>query len=333
MAYVVTNKPRESMQSHSLLSPYLQSRVHPLKYQESGKRFFLKRDDELSFGISGSKLRKYHSLIPFLNRNEIQEAWLIGSRNSNNLVGLAQKLTEEGIPFKLFLCGPKERQDGLNYQIIKSLWPTVETHWIASEKWPRVATFVDQLRSAQDKRVAVIPEGAFMSEALSGAMSLADDILRNQKEWNRVFDHIFIDSGTGLSAAALYLRLRELNVQTPIHVIQLYGNPDEFYKSLDACHHWLNKKRNLSQTDCNQQTDLYVSSPTTAKSFGARNQTINNFIQKFAETEGVLLDPIYSAKLIHSSLEIARQKSLKGSLLMIHSGGGFSLLDHLASQR
>ncbi len=49
----------------------LQSRTHLLK---NFKNIYIKRDDELSFGISGSKIRKYASLIPNLLRHSIDEA-------------------------------------------------------------------------------------------------------------------------------------------------------------------------------------------------------------------------------------------------------------------
>ena len=40
-----------------------------------------------------------------------------------------------------------------------------------------------------------------------------------------------------------------------------------------------------------------VISPATARSFGAVNRTVLDFIKDFAQNEGVILDPVYSAKV------------------------------------
>ena len=66
---------------------------------------FVKRDDELGFGISGSKIRKYRSLIPWLIQKGIEEVVIIGSSCSNHVLGLSQLLIENKLKPTLFLKG------------------------------------------------------------------------------------------------------------------------------------------------------------------------------------------------------------------------------------
>ena len=50
------------------------------------------------------------------------------------------------------------------------------------------------------------------------------------------------------------------------------------------------------------------------------NQTIKNEIKRLAQEEGILADPIYSAKLFHESRRYIETEQLKGNILIIHSG-------------
>ena len=68
----------------STIAPYtqadypVQSRIHRLQsLSHSSVQAYVKRDDELGFGISGSKFRKYRSLVPFLVKNAFEEVVLI----------------------------------------------------------------------------------------------------------------------------------------------------------------------------------------------------------------------------------------------------------------
>jgi hypothetical protein len=65
------------------LEPYhLQSRVHRLRMSPSVLTpFYAKRDDELGFGVSGAKLRKFSSLIGHLKREQFGRVILIGERH------------------------------------------------------------------------------------------------------------------------------------------------------------------------------------------------------------------------------------------------------------
>ena len=87
----------------------LHSRVHPLRSFEvhSGK-CFVKREDELGFGVSGTKVRKYLSFLPGFLQQKPDEAVIIGSAYSNHVLSLSQLLKENGIEPILFLLGDPE---------------------------------------------------------------------------------------------------------------------------------------------------------------------------------------------------------------------------------
>ncbi|MCK4934903.1 MAG: hypothetical protein KAR79_04885, partial [Simkaniaceae bacterium] len=245
--------------------PY-RSRIHPLN--SFGKDVFVKRDDELSFGITGSKYRKYLSLIPYLIKQNVKEVVLIGGAYSNHVVGCAQLLIENGITPIPFLLERSQKKPVGNLLFTEMMCP--EIHWIARGNWDNVQKIANDY-AVNRERCVVIPEGASMNEALPGAKSLSIDIERNQRENGLIFDHILIDAGTGMTARGL---IEGAPLKSHIHIL-----------ALAKC------------TFPNSGNPYTLHRPQNAKSFGSVNRRVFQTIRDVARKEGILLDPIYSAKL------------------------------------
>ena len=288
----------------------LRSREHPLNTQ-LGKEthLFIKRDDELSFGISGCKYRKYSSLIPYLKKTGSKKVLIEGSCNSNHLVSMMQILNEEQIDATLLTTTPHTSQG--NYKLLKML--AKDKRWIqlSKEQWKNRAMHIKGLLKENTK---YITEGADMFESLPGMMTLSLD-LKNE------YDHIFVDAGTGHAAIALILSLKALGMNTKVHVALMAGGIDAFKSKLAK----YKKKLESALKKSVPLSSFKVYKPQSCQSFGATSQTIFDVIQSFAADEGIFLDPIYSAKLWILTKQIIKEEKLSGNALMIHSGGALTL--------
>ena len=298
------------------------SRVHSL--QSFGPNCFVKRDDELSFGISGSKLRKYLSLLPHLKKNNTQEAVVIGGAYSNNVVGLSQLLIEQSIKPTLFLLGDGSSKKTGNYLLTSLFVPESSIHWVSREEWPQVESLAGQY--AEPNGAFVIPEGALMPEALSGAITLSLDILRNEESLGLNFNHVFMEAGSGLAAIATILALAWLDKSVCVHVLLLADDRDVFVSKLKNFKKHFEQlvSKDLAIEEVEKRFQLHI--PATAKSFGSVNKTILQQVTEIARAEGFLTDPIYSAKLFLETKRIIKEQGLNGNKLIVHSGGGLTLM-------
>jgi len=287
------------------------SRVHPLNGFNG--QYYVKRDDELSFGISGSKIRKYLSLIPFLKRNGVEEVVLIGGASSNNIVGLSQLLIEEGMRPILFLCGRKPRQPSGNLLISQLLVDPESIHWFDRGSWPVINQLAEEFANKRES-CCVIPEGASCAEALPGALTLALDIIENEAESGVSFDHIICDAGTGMAASALVLGNSLVGRDVHHHVVLLADDEKAFR---DGCFRWKGELENFVGVKINDLSPVTTYKPTNARSFGSINAGVKKEIARLAREEGILSDPVYSAKLFAE----ARNMELEGNILLVHSGG------------
>lgn len=307
----------------------LQSRIHRLRWFGRSD-IWVKRDDELSFGVSGTKLRKHASIIPALKQQGIEEVVVIGGAHSNNVLSAAQTLTENNIKITPFLLGPPSQKLG-NAKLFSLFVDDSEIHWISRSQWDNCEEFVNgyvEKRKARGIKIFVLPEGAHHPLALPGSLSILVDILRNEREAGVHFDHVFIDAGTGMVAQSLLAGAAALERKTIFHVVVLAGSFEDFQSGLSRVIQYAESFLGVS---LDSLPDYHMYYPATARSFGSANSTIFKEIRRIAREDGIFTDPVYSSKLFLTARQTILDKKCGGNILLIHSGGGLALsgfVDH-----
>lgn len=299
----------------------IQSRIHRLS--SFGLNCFIKRDDELGFGISGSKIRKYRSLIPFYLSQNIKEVVVIGSAYSNHVLGITQLLLENQIKPTLFLRGDVSRTPKGNSLLIQFLTNQTAIHWIAKTDWPDVMQMAQEYAKQAGHKTMIIPEGGAANEAFPGTLSLPLDISRNERTLNQSFNHLFIDSGTGMMASALILAYQWMQKPTLIHVVLMAGDPAFF---MDQLTKWHRLFEHFLKEPCPFPDNFILHSPQEFASFGSTSPSLFKDIQAIAQTEGLFCDPIYTVKLFKEAKRVLGNVPSSEYSLILHSGGSLSLM-------
>lgn len=289
---------------------------------------YIKREDELSSGISGSKLRKYASLIPFLKQQNIEVVGMIGGPNSNNLVGLLQLVRENGMKPHLFVREPGDRSLQGNALFLELLLREQERTFISRKDWDDVQAAAERYLQENfgDEKYILLPEGCLVPEALPGAMSLALDVLRNEDENGLVFDRVYIDAGTGLSAIGLILGFDLLlgdikEVKKEVVVTLIAGDEDDFLQQMKVMREALEKELSIS---IRSKVSVRFLKPNLSPKFGSTNKTLFAYCKQVAEREGILMDPVYSLK--HFAIMQEDLKSCSdGMSLFIYNGSTLGL--------
>ncbi|MEK7699946.1 MAG: 1-aminocyclopropane-1-carboxylate deaminase, partial [Planctomycetota bacterium] len=259
-----------------------------------------------------------------------EEVVVIGGANSNNVLSAAQTLTENRIKITPFLLGPPTRKQG-NLRMLSLFVDDSDIHWFSRSQWGCCEDFANAYsaeRTSHGAKTFVLPEGAHHRLALPGSLSLPLDVLRNEREAGVRFDHIFTDSGTGMVAQSLLAGAAALEMKALFHVVVLAGSYEEFQLGLTRVIQYAGEFLGVPLGSLPDYRKYY---PATARSFGSANKTTFKEIQRIAREDGILTDPVYSAKLFLTARQAIRDQSLKGNILLIHSGGGLALtgfMDH-----
>lgn len=309
----------------------LKTRIHQLRLERHTAcelPIYIKREDELSSGVIGSKLRKYSSLVPRLKEEDVKHVALISGPNSNNAIAALQLLKEEEIKVSLFVRKAADTKIEGNGLLASMLCPKENIIEIEREQWPDVESIALEWTAKQTNtgiKSVVISEGAFDRKSLPGAMTLAHDILRNEAEGNIVFKNIYIDSGSGLSAIGLILGLASSNTTTRTIVVTLIaGDEQTFMQKLSTAQKWAESES--TRFEGLNALELRFSYPPTAKSYGSINQTILDKTISIAREHGLLMDPIYSTKHFMSMENDLLASEIHSPALFIYNGGSLGLL-------
>jgi 1-aminocyclopropane-1-carboxylate deaminase/D-cysteine desulfhydrase-like pyridoxal-dependent ACC family enzyme len=204
---------------------------------------------------------------------------------------------------------------------------------IPRSRWPQVENMAKErceLLKAQGHKVFCVREGGAQLEALWGALTLALDIVQQEKELGLTFAQIWVDAGTGLTAQALILGLGLLKRQVSCEVLLCAGTEDAFKRDLAG-----RRAELAAELHCDIPLAAFrCHRPLAARSFGSTNQAVFQEIQRTAQESGIWLDPIYSAKLFMSARAAYAERQPEEPVLILHAGGVSSLFgfpDELAA--
>lgn len=295
------------------------SRIHTLDIPNPCMgNVWVKREDAFGFGMAGTKMRKYASLIPFFIQNKIKQTALIGGAFSNNLVVLPQILKSYGIDAKLFIRGDAHTPIKGNQFLIRLLNAEHQIQWIDRSNWANVEQIAQEYVDDMQQKgcpVHVVPEGAYMPEALPGAITLADDIHRNEAQAGVHFQHIFSDAGTGFATLAGMIHDSAMHPDRNWHILLLADDIPTFHFKLKQVHAWY-VEYTKNAIPLPKAFILYQQN-----TFGKVGQKELESVKHMARTYGMICDPVYSAKLwtlVHQTLQ---QDIPKGDILVMQSGG------------
>lgn len=291
-------------------------RIHSLR---SIPDTWILREDESGFGMSGSKRRKMASIIPWLNVEKVKQLAIIGGANSNHVVTALQACRERGIRPVAFLLQGRDGQKKGNAFLTNLLLGEDDIHWISRSDWNNVEEKAEKWAKSQIVKTMVLPEGGACSAALPGAATLP--LTWADSSGQCPYDHIWMDSGTGISAISAMLMCGKLGWGFTLHIVMMAGDEAYFLSQLAQAQEWWEEVfEETAPIPC--RYELHI--PPTAKSFGSVNATVWADVKRIAREEGILADPVYTAKLLMTAR--GTMPELEGKHLVVHGGGGTGLL-------
>jgi 1-aminocyclopropane-1-carboxylate deaminase/D-cysteine desulfhydrase-like pyridoxal-dependent ACC family enzyme len=261
--------------------------------------------------------------MSYILREKFEEAVLLGSEKSNFVISALQLLNENNIPSHLFLLEAHNRRPVGNSLWLQLLHDVSCIRWVAREDWHLADDLALRAARQSPKKTLLIPTGGAIPQAVLGAMSLAMDILLNQAQLELYFDHVFLDSGTGITAIGAILGFAlAASSSLNIHITLVAGTKEEFITNLAHYSQLLSEHYGLRFSSL-PKLDFLI--PPLNRSFGAVGSTLLSEVRQIARLEGILAEPVYTAKHLFTAREHILNERLSGNILIVNSGGAFGL--------
>ncbi|RZK20371.1 MAG: pyridoxal-phosphate dependent enzyme [Pedobacter sp.] len=263
---------------------------------------FVKRDDLIDPYISGNKWRKLKLILEKAKLENKKHLVTFGGAYSNHLVATAAAAARFHLKSTAFVRGEQVKNEML---LLCSLFG-MELIFVDRDSYKnKPQLFEDHF--GNDRNVYFIDEGGASKEAVDGCTEIINEL-------SETYDHIFVAAGTGTTAAGLLKAIQAKNLPTKLHVIPVLKGGD-FIKTEIA-----------KYTSITEHLILH-----TEFHFGGYAKTtpeLIQFIKTFTAKTGLLLDPVYTAKMFFAIFDLQHKNkiSFTDKILAIHTGGLLGLL-------
>ncbi len=263
---------------------------------------FVKRDDLIDPYISGNKWRKLKYILAKAKAECKTHLVTFGGAYSNHLVATAAAASRSGLKSTAFVRGEEVKNEMLllcNLFGMKFIFTDRESY---RDKHQLFAAHF-----ANDDQAYFINEGGASAEATIGCAEIIDEL-------TTTYDHIFCAAGTGTTAAGLLRGIQQHGLNTKLHIIPVLKGATFIQEEI------------AQYTPVSDHLKLHLD-----YHFGGYAKTtpeLISFIKTFTTKTGVLLDPVYTAKMFYAIQDLAKQGIIgkEEKVLAIHTGGLMGLL-------
>jgi 1-aminocyclopropane-1-carboxylate deaminase len=282
------------------LSPVHQ--INDKLFDEQGLSLFIKRDDLIHPIISGNKWRKLKYILKKAQAQNKSHLVTFGGAYSNHLLATAAAAAKFGFKATGFVRGEQVENDT---QFLCRLHG-MNLIFVDRENYKdKPALFKKHF--GDDTAAFFIDEGGATPEGSKGCSELVAELTQH-------YDHIFCACGTGTTAAGIINGLTAHNLPAEFNAVPVLKNGGFLKEEID----------NFLITPSTYQlhTDYHFGG------YGKTTPELISFIKSFVATTGILIEPIYTGKMLYAVYDLAAKQYFKpGSrILAIHSGGIWGLL-------
>ncbi|QXU40044.1 1-aminocyclopropane-1-carboxylate deaminase/D-cysteine desulfhydrase [Pedobacter sp. D749] len=257
----------------------------------------VKRDDLIDPYISGNKWRKLKYILAKAEEEKKTHLVTFGGAYSNHLVATAAAASRSGLTATAFVRGEEVQNEML---LLCSLFG-MQLIFTDRESY-RDKQKLFQQHFADDEKSYFIDEGGASPEATIGCAEII-------RELTETYDHIFCAAGTGTTAAGLLKGIQQHQLNTKLHIIPVLKG-GSFIEDEIVQHTPLSDHLNL-------HLDYHFGG------YAKITPELISFIKNFTSKTGLLLDPVYTAKMFYAIFDLQKQGIIgkDEKILAIHTGG------------
>jgi D-cysteine desulfhydrase len=306
-------------------------------------RIFVKRDDLTHGPAAGNKIRKLEFLLAEAIVKKKKVVFTCGGLQSNHARATALLCQQVGLESVLFLKGEKPAAGTtVDGNLLIDYLSGAQIKYVTDEQYENIAkTFFDAgevYRKRDGTTPFLIPEGGSSDIGAMGYIAAVHEIASqlNSNGIPEKFSSIVVANGSGGTHAGLLLGRNLLGWDDHCQVV-----------SFNVCRtaEQMTERVKSAAFGCVQRyrlpvsimaDDLQVVDGYVGAGYAQASPELFDFIVRVAREDGILLDPVYTAKALWGLVSELRaspeqMKRFGKNILFIHTGGFPSVFAHKQS--
>jgi len=289
-----------------------------------GPRLWMKRDDYTGPGCGGSKVRKLEYVLAAAQAEGADAVITCGGVRSNHCRITAMMAAKLGLECVLVQNQPAQpyRHNPASLAIEEMVGARIVPVYDRAARGSTMERIADELRE-QGRHPVIIPLGASAPQGALGLVSAASELAAQLAARELRCDTIFFSSSSGGTHAGLAAG-KELFLNPDTRLIGV--SPDDPSESIAStvCDIF---RGIAAMLGVEMDARIEVRDEYIGDGYGVESEAGREALHLLARTEGILLDPVYTAKAMAALIDWQRQGKLSkdSNVLFWHTGGQMAL--------
>ena len=293
-----------------------------------GPNLYIKRDDCTGLATGGNKTRKLEFLVGEAMKENADMLLTQGAVQSNHVRQTAAAACRMGMKCHVLLERRVPGRDA-SYEVTGNVFlddvfgATHEFRPAGLDMNAEALAVVDRLRD-EGHRPYFIPGGGSNPIGALGYANCAQEIADQAKEMTIDFDWLVMGTGSTGTQAGLVAGFHAIGHDLPVMGVSVRQPRD---RQMAAVHALAQKTLETLGADPISLNRILVDDAYVGEGYGIPASSTLEAINLTARQEGILLDPVYSAKGMAGLIGMARQNFFKprDNVLFLHTGGSTAL--------
>lgn len=291
----------------------------------AGANIYCKRDDLTGFAFGGNKTRKLDYLLADAVAQGANTLVAIGANQSNFCRMAAGAGAVNGLEVHLVLGGTKPKTPTGNLRVDHLLGAKV--HHVDTADWDEWFRAADDLANelrGEGRKVYAMPVGGSTPIGTLGYAAAFAEIMADSARLGIDFDWIIHASSSAGTQAGLVVGQAMTGWRGKIVGMGVAGGKEYLEQHV---HELASQTGELLSIDVPREL-VIVDDAYMGETYGAHTKEAARAIELFAQSEGILLDCVYTGKAAAGMLDYAaRGKFGDDKVLFIHTGGNIELFE------
>ncbi len=307
-------------------------RLDRLSAELGGPEIWIKRDDCTGLSTGGNKTRKLEFLMAEAELEGADMVMTQGATQSNHARQTAAFAAKLGMACHLLLedrtgsNDPNYKENG-NVLLDHLHGATTETRPGGADMHAEMEAVAERFR-AEGRTVYTIPGGGSNPTGALGYANCAFELMGQLNDRALVVDHIVHATGSAGTQAGLITGLKACNAQIP-----LLGIGVRAPRPVQEGNVFALAEKTAEKLGCPgivAREDVVANTDYVGDGYGIPTEGGLEAIAMFAQLEGILLDPVYSAKGAAGLIDLIRKGHFaKGErIVFLHTGGAAALFGY-----
>ncbi|SMX50834.1 D-cysteine desulfhydrase [Maliponia aquimaris] len=293
-----------------------------------GPRLFIKRDDCTGLAMGGNKTRKLEFLVGEAMQQKADMLVTQGAVQSNHVRQTAAAACRVGMKCHVLLerrvpdRAASYEQTG-NVLLDNIFGATHEFRPPGLDMNAEAEAVTERLR-AEGHRPYFIPGGGSNPTGALGYANCAQEIADHTRETGQQFDWLVMGTGSTGTQAGLVAGFHAIGHDLPVMGVSV-RQPRE--RQMKAVHGLTQRTLEKLGAEGVPLSRIHVDDGYVGEGYGIPAESTLEAIRLTARQEGILLDPVYSAKGMAGLIGLIRQGFFKptDTVLFLHTGGATAL--------